>query len=118
MLNLILTSLAGAAAGVVNGFIGTGGGIVLILILSKVMKTCDTKDIFATVIAAILPMSVVSAVSYYIQGDLPIKETAVYIIPAVIGGVIGAFLLDKIKTDWLKLIFSGLVVFAGVKMIW
>lgn len=116
MFNLLIPVLSGTAAGVVNGFIGTGGGIILIFVLSKLMGKSNTKDTFATVIAAILPMSAVSAISYYNQGNVPLGKTAVYIVPAVIGGVIGAIWLDKIKVNWLKLIFCGLVVYAGIKM--
>jgi Sulfite exporter TauE/SafE. len=114
MLNLLITALSGTIAGIVNGFIGTGGGIILVLILSK---SIETKDTFATVIAAVLPMSLVSAISYAVQGNVPFKETAVYILPAIIGGIIGAVLLDKIGVRWLKVIFSVLVVYSGIRMI-
>ena len=117
MLNLLITALAGMSAGIVNGFIGTGGGIILVLVLSKTMGHEKTRDTFATVIAAVLPMSAVSAVSYAIQGNVPFIETAVYIIPAIGGGVIGALLLDKIEVRWLKIIFSGLVVYSGIRML-
>jgi len=115
MLNMLITAVSGIAAGVVNGLIGTGGGIILVLTLSKSMK--NTKDVFATVIAAILPMSAVSAVSYAVGGNVSIGETAVYIIPAIIGGVIGAVLLDKIGVKWLKILFSGLVIYSGIRML-
>jgi len=117
MSNIFLPLLGGAAAGLVNGFIGTGGGIILVFILSRVMGSDKTKDTFATVIDAILPMSAVSAFTYYTAGNLPLGEAAVYIAPAAIGGVIGAFLLDKISTKWLKVIFSVLVIYAGYRML-
>ena len=117
MLNLLITALSGTAAGVINGFIGTGGGIILVLILSKSMGNDKTRDTFATVIATVLPMSAVSAITYAVQGNVPLIETAVYIIPAIIGGIIGAVLLDKIGVRVLKIIFSGLVVYSGIRML-
>jgi uncharacterized membrane protein YfcA len=117
MIDIIISASAGVAAGVVNGFIGTGGGIILTFIFIKIMGKDRTKDAFATVITAILPISFVSAVNYHMNGNLRLDETLVYIIPAVIGGFAGAFLLEKIKVDWLKIIFSALVVYAGVRML-
>ena len=112
---MLIMLLTGMAAGVVNGFIGTGGGIILVLTLSKSMK--NTKDVFATVIAAILPMSAVSAVSYAVGGNVSIGETALYIAPAIVGGVVGAVLLDKIGVNRLKILFSGLVIYSGIRML-
>ena len=115
MLIMLIIAFSGIAAGVVNGFIGTGGGIILVLVLSKLMK--NAKDVFATVIAAVLPMSAVSAVSYAVGGNVPFGDTAVYIIPAIIGGGIGAVLLDKIGVKWLKILFSLLVIYSGIRML-
>ena len=63
---------AGALAGLINGFFGAGGGIVLTpLLLSWI--GLESKKAFATSVFIILPISAVSAALYLWQGrvDFP-----------------------------------------------
>jgi hypothetical protein len=104
----------------VNGFIGTGGGIILyftLKLLNKDKSAEEMKDIMAMIVACIIPLSVISAVVYMIKGTLVYGKLAVYLPAALIGGIIGAFLLDKLKFKFIKKIFAVLIVYAGVRMI-
>ena len=38
-------------------------------------------------------------------------------VPAVLGGAVGAFLVDKMQTKWLNTIFAALVIYSGINMI-
>ncbi len=117
---LALLVAGGVASGIINGLLGTGGGIVLVFLLGYLMKKergYNTRDVFATVIAAILPMSLVSAILYLQSGSFDTGDVMPYILPGMIGGVVGALLLDKINLVLLKKLFAVLVVYAGIKMI-
>ena len=116
---LILPS-ASIIAGVVNGFIGSGGGIILYFALKFLDKTADhdkMKDILATVVACVIPMSVISAAVYMINGKIICSQLPVYLPAALIGGLTGAFLLDKLKFKIIKKIFAALIIYAGIRMI-
>ena len=105
----------GCAAGFVNGFLGTGGGIILMfgaLLMNKKGKQ-DTRDLFAETAIVTLVFSVVSAVIYFIKGTVPLSDSFKYYIPALVGGGIGALLLDKLPTKLLKKIFAAVVIVAG-----
>ena len=88
-----------------NGFVGTGGGIILYFVLRFINKNQinntdsddKTKDIMAAVISAVIPMSIISAVIYIAKDKIIYKELLTYLPAALIGGIIGAFLLDKLK---------------------
>lgn len=54
--------LAGAAAGLTNGFFGGGGGSVLVPMLTRVCGL-DQRRAFATSVAVILPLCALSAPS-------------------------------------------------------
>ena len=120
---LLLTAIGGLAAGFVNGMLGTGGGIILVFLLGYLMRRdptlkniYSTRDVFATVILAILPMSFVSALFYIKDGSVNINDALVYILPGIAGGIAGAYLLDKINVKFLKKLFAAMVIYAGVKM--
>jgi len=112
-----MIALLAVIAGIVNGFLGTGGGIAVIFALNLLFPKLDARDRFASAIAVILPMSTVSAVMYSAGGNLPTEQGLVYLIPAAIGGYAGARALDKINTAWLNRIFAVLLIFAGSALI-
>ena len=120
---LLLTAIGGLAAGFINGMLGTGGGIILVFLLGYLMRRdptlkniYSTRDVFATVILAIRPMSFVSAWFYIKDGSVNINDALVYILPGIAGGIAGAYLLDKINVKFLKKLFAAMVIYAGVKM--
>ncbi len=107
-------------AGFVNGMLGTGGGIILVFLLSRIMRKeagYTSRDVFATVIAIILPMSAVSLFVYFKGGNVDFREALPYLPAGALGGVLGAFLLEKISIKLLKKIFALMVVYAGVRML-
>ena len=106
-----------AAAGFVNGFLGTGGGIILMLALSLMPPGDDNtaRDRFATIIAVILPLSLVSALIY--GKDIDISLAVPYLIPGILGGIVGALLLDKLNVKLVKRLFAIMVIWAGVNFL-
>ncbi len=126
--NTAIFALIGLGAGLVNGFLGTGGGIVIILVLGFLRKRMDkhekkspfggsSKDDYIMAIASILPMSAVSLVSYWKNDSFDISHASIFLLPAAAGGLLGAFLLSKISPKLLKKIFAGLMIISGVIMI-
>ena len=112
---VLVTLTAGVLTGMLNGFLGSGGGIILIFIMGVLMPERETKDIFATAVLSILPMSVVSAYFYHRGGGVDLTEYAPYYSSALFGGLLGAVLLDKISTTLLKTVFAALMLIAGFR---
>lgn len=107
---------AGLLIGVINGFFGGGGGMLLVPALGWLLKT-SVKQSHATAIAVILPLSAVSAAVYLLKG-VEITSTFTPVTAGVIaGGIAGALLLKKLSSKALSLVFYLLMVVAGVKMI-
>ncbi len=108
------------AAGFINGLLGTGGGIILILCLKYILTFSseeESKNLFALTIAAIFPMSIASTIIYAMHGDLAWHDLIRYIPGAIVGGIGGAFLLGKINPKLLKKLFAALIIFVGVRML-
>lgn len=103
-------------AGGVNGLLGTGGGIIFVYMLSLLTDN-DPKDNFATTLCATLPISAVSAVIYFRNSNVDTELISRLALPAIMGGVLGAFLVDKINKKWLNVIFAVLVIYSGICMI-
>ena len=93
--------MAGGAAGIVNGFFGGGGGMVLVPLL---MSRCalDRRHAFASSVAIIFPLCALSAIIYYTRGHLDL-----------IGGLIGGKIFEKIPVVWLKRAFALLILYGA-----
>ena len=115
----MLFALAGILSGIVNGLLGTGGGILTVLFLSKIYakdSSYSTKDIFAITLCSSVIMSMASLLFYLSSGCFSVSDSALYMLAAVPGGVLGAILLEKLSSKTMKLIFAMLVVWAGISM--
>lgn len=109
------TALIGVVTGLANGLFGSGGGTVVVPCMEKYLDINVHKS-HATAIAIILPLSVLSAIIYVFKADVPWLETAVVSAGGVVGGFVGARLLNKISGRWLHIIFGAAMLAAAVRM--
>jgi len=106
----------GLVVGLANGLFGAGGGTVLVPALER-FKPLETHKAHATALAVILPLSIVSAVVYVwgVEVDWP----AVGLVSAggVVGGVLGAKLLNKLSAGWLNMLFGLFLAVGAIRML-
>ncbi|MBQ9715809.1 MAG: sulfite exporter TauE/SafE family protein [Clostridia bacterium] len=105
----------GSVVGLINGFMGGGGGIFVVLALTMVVGLSQ-KYAHATAILVILPVSIASAIIYVVGGNAEWPMTLFATIGVVAGGLLGAFALKKTDDKWLRFIFSFILLFAGIRM--
>ena len=108
--------LTGLFAGVVNGVFGGGGGMIVVPMLVLLLKIPQNKA-HATAILIILPLSIVSGLLYAAFGSLELSVALPVGGGVIAGGLVGAFLLAKISSKWLIIVFSVVMMAAGVKML-
>lgn len=106
----------GVFAGVVNGFFGAGGGLLIVPLFSLVCKM-DSKTSHATTLGCVLFMCLSSSVIYFVKHQLDFKLILVCAIGSVVGSLIGTKLLKNLKNNIIDLVFSVVLVVAGVCMI-
>ena len=111
----IVKVVGGAAVGFVNGFFGGGGGMLLVPLLEKGLKM-NTKRAHATAILIILPISIASAITYIVNGYTDWAATGYIAIGVIGGGIAGALLLKKLNPTVVGVIFSLLMLAAGIKL--
>ena len=112
----IFAIIGGAVAGFVNGLFGGGGGMRIVPLLLFVLGY-SAKSAHATAILIILPLSLLSGLFYVFFGALNWNIGLPVSIGVTVGGIVGAFLLSKLSSKWIILIFSIVMIIAGGKMI-
>ena len=80
--------ISGAAAGLVNGLFGGGGGMVFLPILSR-WGGLEQRKLYATCVGVIFPVCLVSAAVYLLRGSVPLAQAAPYLAGGLVGGFIG-----------------------------
>ena len=81
------------------------------------MHDPDKKDIYANALCVMLPVSAVSCIRYASMGALPTEGFSVYAICAIAGGIVGGFLLSRLKASFTKKLFSAIVIWSGILLI-
>lgn len=114
--NIIFWIVAGLSVGFLNGFFGGGGGMVVVPILICLFKL-EEKKAHATALTVILPLCIASSVIYLMNNSLDVYQCLEVGIGFLVGGILGAFLLNKLNNNVLGIIFSILLIGAGIGMI-
>ena len=115
----LISLFLGFCAGFINGLLGAGGGIVLVRGARRILpeEKYQTRDVFASALAVMLPVSAISTALYSLRGNAIPIDLPHIALPALLGGALGALLLAKINPKLLKLIFSALTVWSGIMML-
>ena len=115
-LKIVIVVFLGSLAGLVNGLFGGGAGMIIVPLLSYIL-CYESKNAHATALLMVLPLSLLSGLFYSFFGSLKLSIALPVSIGVTVGGVVGALLLSKLSSKWIVLIFSAVMLFAGVKMI-
>ncbi|MBR5535769.1 MAG: sulfite exporter TauE/SafE family protein [Clostridia bacterium] len=107
--------LMGIPIGFVNGFFGSGGGVVAVYVLKKFLEVEDKKA-HATALSIILPLS---CASLFMYRNSPVNFTVVLYcsIGGALGSIIGAKFLRRIPKFKLQILFGVVMMISGLRMI-
>jgi len=106
--------LCGLAAGLANGLLGAGGGMMVVPLLKKL--GLDVKRAHATSVSVILPLSAVSAALYLARGDVAVGDALIYLPFGMAGAALGAFFFKKLPDRLLRGIFGIFILYAGIRL--
>jgi uncharacterized protein len=108
--------LIGLVTGVANGIFGSGGGTIAVPAMVLLLEAEEHKA-HATAISIILPLTLVSAFFYvsnhYVNWELTLKVMS----GGVVGGYLGAKILNVCPTHILRKIFSVFMILAAIRML-
>ena len=115
--NFVLKCIvAGGLAGVLNGLFGAGGGLILVPLFIDWLGL-DEKKAFATSVAVILPLSVVSYTLFCMQGGNVWRDALPYLFGGIVGGALSIKLFRNISAVWLHRLFGILILYGAVKAV-
>lgn len=108
-------ALIGLGAGYLSGLFGVGGGTVIVPALVA-FAVFDRKLASGTSLLAIVPTSLVGAITYGIDGNVHVLTAAILAIGTVIGAQIGTWLLARLSNQTLRWAFIVFLVVVAVQL--
>ncbi len=106
--------IAGIGAGIVNGLLGTGGGMVLVPLLTGI-TTIQDSAVFPASVSIILPICFVSLFFSKNLAGVDFMTVLPYLIGSAAGGILCGLLGRNIPTLWLHRFLGLLILWGGVR---
>lgn len=77
------------------------------------------RKAFATSVAVILPLCILSAAIYLFRGGVELLPALPYLAGGLLGGLVGGKLFKGVSMTWLRRGFALLILYGGVKaLLW
>ena len=109
--------VAGAVAGVLCGLLGVAGGVVIVPVLTSRRIGMARAEASGTTIAAVLPISVVAAVTYAGLHNVDGRAASAVVPGAAAGVIIGSLLASRVRASVLRSLFNLVLLATAVRLL-
>ena len=116
MNTLIILILVGVVAGMLGGFIGVGGGIIIVPAMVYFMGMGQHAAQGTSLAMMLPPIGALAVWNYYKEGAVDMKAAMILAVVFLVGGYLGSKLSLKLDPAKVKLIFGVFMFFVAIKM--
>jgi len=109
--------VGGAVAGVLCGLLGVAGGVVIVPVLTSRKVGMARAAASGTTIAAVLPISVVAAVTYAGLHNVDDRAASAIVPGAAAGVIIGSVLASRVRAPVLRGLFNLVLLATAVRLL-
>lgn len=113
---IILLALIGLSAGILGGFAGVGGGIIMIPAMVFMLGLSQMEAQGTSLAIMIPPVGLLAAINYHKAGLINWKYAMVVAIFFVVGGYLGSKWAIKIPQEIVKKVFSIFLILVAIKL--
>ena len=113
---LLIGAVIGLVAGVASGYVGVGGGFIMIPMFISLLGT-SMKKASGTSLIAICILAIPGVVSQLMLGNVMVAAGAAMAAGAIPGAILGANLTKRIPERQLRFVFAILLVFAAIMLV-
>lgn len=114
---IIILIFIGLFAGIMSGFVGIGGGVIIVPALVYFMGLTQHEAQGTSLLLMLPPIGILAVMNYHKAGQLNYKYGIIIAATFVIGAYFGSKLSLKISPGMVKLIFGLLMVYVSLRLI-
>jgi uncharacterized membrane protein YfcA len=107
----------GLLAGILSGFVGVGGGIVIVPGLVYMLGFSQHQAQGTSLFILSMPVVILATMNYWKSGNVNWKFGLVIAITFILGGYIGSKLALKISPGLVKFLFGLLMAYVSFRLI-
>jgi uncharacterized membrane protein YfcA len=114
---IIILILIGLSAGVLSGFVGIGGGVIIVPALIYVIGMSQYQAQGTSLFVLLLPVGLFAVQNYWKHGYINWRFGLIIALTFFAGGYLGSKLALRINPAIVKLVFGALMAYVSIKMI-
>ncbi|MGV3631526.1 MAG: sulfite exporter TauE/SafE family protein [Bacteroidota bacterium] len=114
---IIILVLIGISAGVLSGFVGIGGGIVIVPALVYFLGFTQHEAQGTSLFVLVLPVVFLAMLNYWKTDNVNWKFGLVIASTFLVGGYIGSKLALKLSPGMVKLIFGLIMAYVSFRLV-
>ena len=108
----------GLIAGILSGFFGIGGGVIIVPVLIYFLGFSQHKATGTSLAVLLPPIGLAAVLEYYKNDNVDLHAAIVIAIASLVGAWLGAVMANKLPGPVLRLCFGVFVVLMGFYLIW
>lgn len=114
---IIILVVIGILAGILSGFVGVGGGVIIVPALMYALSMSQHEAQGTSLFILLLPVGILAVNNYWRTGNVNWKFGLIVAMTFVIGGYIGSKIALRISPAIVKLVFGVIMAYVSFKMI-
>lgn len=116
--SILILILIGLTAGLLSGFVGIGGGMVIVPGLVFLLGASQLLAQGTSLAMLMLPVGVLGVMNYYKAGNVNFQYVLIMGAAFVLGSYFGSKYALRIPEQKVKLVFGIFLLYMSIRMIW
>ncbi|MBS1743794.1 MAG: sulfite exporter TauE/SafE family protein [Bacteroidetes bacterium] len=117
MQTILLLLVIGAAAGILSGMVGIGGGIIIVPALIYILGFSQKMAQGTSLGILLLPIGLLGVLQFYKQGYIDVRVVLIISAAFFFGSYFGSKIALSLPQETVKKIFAMLMIVIAVKML-
>jgi uncharacterized membrane protein YfcA len=114
---ILILILIGVCAGLLSGFVGVGGGMIIVPGLIYLLGKGQLEAQGTSLAVIMLPVGILGVMNYYKAGNVNINYALVIAIAFVVGSYFGSKYALKVPEHKIKVIFGFFLLYVAIRML-
>ena len=115
--SVFILIIIGFLAGLLSGFLGVGGGILIIPLLIMFLGFTQHQAQGTALFAMLPPIGILAALNYYKEGFVKWEYAVVIALTFVVGGYFGSKLAISLPDQTVRKVFGVIMLIGAIKLI-
>lgn len=117
METIVIILLIGIVAGTFSGFVGIGGGLIVVPCLVYFLGMSQHSAQGTSLAMMLPPIGAIAVYNYYKAGQVDFKVAAILCLSFIAGSYFGSKIAISLSPDQIKKAFGVFVILVGIKMV-